>query len=140
MDYHIEPADAPYIRRILEGYVFDRNQQTHCCELTPSYYLLYLFTSVELTDAGLALDDDARGTLYDRYEAESSDDCYVHCSDVERLLAPAALLTVNHYGDTQPYQQEEDVNDPEARHDAELENIREYLRCNHPFDRATKPL
>jgi len=129
-DYNIESEDRHYIARILEGYVFDRNQQTHCCELAPSYWLLSLFASVELTDAGLALDDDARGKLYDRYEGENADDCYIHCSEIERIIEKAQPSYVCHYGDTV---RQEEVDDLDARHDAELENIREHLSCNHPF-------
>jgi len=133
-DYNIEPEDRRYIARILEGYVFDRNQPTHCCELTPSYWLIYLFTSVELTDAGLALDDDARGDLYDRYEMESSDDCYIHCRVVNRIIEKMGPAYVCHYGDTARLEDDlDDLDDLDARHDAELEHIREHLSANHPF-------
>ncbi len=130
---HIERADRPYIARILGAYLFDRNERTHCCELTASYYLIYLFTSVELTDAGHALDDDARGELYDRYEMEPSDDCYVHCGEIERMIAAGKPYTVSHYGDVAESDLEDGIDDANERHSAEMEAIQEDLSCNHPF-------
>jgi hypothetical protein len=131
--YQIDPEDAPYIRRILGGYVFDRNLHTHCCELTPSYFLIFLFTSVELTDAGLALDDDARGEIYDKYEYEGGDDCYMHVHTVDAIIAKAEPYTVCEYGDVTGHQLEDDIADVDERHDAELEAIHEDLCANHPF-------
>jgi hypothetical protein len=132
-DYNIDLAHRPYIRRILGAYLFDRNEHTHCCELTASYYLIFLFTSVELTDAGLALDDDARGELYDRYESEPSDERYVHCREIDRILEAAEPYRVCHYGDVAPNDLEDGIEDADERHAAEMECIREHLSCNHPF-------
>ena len=132
-DYNIEPEDRPYVRRILGAYLFDRNQRTHCCELTPSYYLIYLFTQVELTDAGLALDDDARGVLYDRYEMEPSDDRYVHCGEINRYLETAGRANVFNYGDVAQHDLADEIADADERHNVEMESIREDLCGNYPF-------
>jgi len=132
LDYYIEPEDAPYIARIWEGYVFDRNQRTHCCELTPSYFLLYLQTRVELTDDGHALDDEARDRLCNRYEREPSDDCYVHCGDIERLIAKAEPRCALRYGDVEEHDFCDEIADADQRHDAEMERIREHLTYYDP--------
>lgn len=129
--YNIDAADQPYINRILRVYLFDRNEQTHCCELTPSYYLIWLYASVELTDAGQALDDDARGELYDRYETEPGDDCYMHCHTVDRIIDAKEPGTVDHYGDVPLHNLEDGISDNDERHSAEMEAIREDCSCNH---------
>ena len=44
-------------QKITGVYVFDRSQRTHLCELTPSYYLIYLYSQIIPTDD---TDDDTR--------------------------------------------------------------------------------
>jgi hypothetical protein len=121
--YFIDPPDAPFIARIRGGYLFDRNQRTHGCEWTPSYYLIHLYDQVLLTDAGNALDDDARDALYQKYEYEGGDNCYVHCHTVERLIEKAGRFEHHHYGDP-----EMDLDDVE--YDDQIEALREHLCCN----------
>jgi len=51
-DFAIDPADRPYIENIRAIFMFDRNQRTHCCELTPSYYLIHLYDEIYWTGSG----------------------------------------------------------------------------------------
>ena len=126
--YNLDPADAKHIKRIFGAYVFDRNQQTHLCELTPSYYLIYLYTSIEFAD------DDTREALDEKYAHEATDDGdYIHCHEAEKILAAAKPYTVSHYGDVAEHDREDDIEDLDQRYDAELERIREDLCANCPF-------
>jgi hypothetical protein len=125
-NYEIDKADRPFIREIRGVYLFDRNQRTHCCELTPSYLLIHLYDEVIPSEAGYALDDRAVERLYERYECEGGDDRYVHCHTVEGIIAKADRFGVHHYGDTEVDQQDVD-------HDEQMEALREHFNCNHPF-------
>ena len=128
--YNIDAADRRFIERIDGVYVFDRNEHTHCCELTPSYFLIYAYTCIVFTaDA----DDAARDDLQDKYAYQPSDDIYMHCHTVDRLVAAGTRDTVSHYGDVFPNGMETDVDDPDDRHSLEMEHIREDLNCNSPF-------
>lgn len=126
--YEIDAADRPYIERIVGVYVFDRSERTHLCELTPSYYLIHLYDEVRLTPLGMDCEDERRlDEIYQKYEYCESQDIYVHCHSVERLLAQAEErpFTVYHYGEPE--------NEDDAEHDEVMEALREELNCNHPF-------
>lgn len=60
-------------------YMFDRNEQTHCCELTPSYFLypLYSFASNEISDE---MDDKLRSG-----DNSSLEGMYVHVSNIDKM-------------------------------------------------------
>ncbi len=131
--FYIAPEDQPYVARIMGTYVFDRNEHTHCCEWTPSYYLIFVSTSIVLTDAGEALGESAREELYERYETEPSEDGYFHCHEIDRIIDAGKPFTVDHYGDVAQHDLEDGIEDADERHHAEMEAIREDLSCNHPF-------
>lgn len=127
--YQIDDEDRPYIERIVGVYLFDRNQRTHCCELTPSYWLIHLYDEVRLTPLGMDCDDEYRlDEIYQKYEYNGGDDIYVHCHSVERIIAKADAkpFTVYHYGDTE-------VDEDDVDYDDQMEALREELSCNHPF-------
>ena len=128
--YNIDPADAPYIQRIDGVYLFDRNEKTHCCELTASYYLIYLYASVVFTDD---ISDDLRNKLDEKYAHEPSDDIYVHCHTVDRIVAAGKPYTVSHYGDVGPDDLADDLQETDVRHNLEMEAIREDMCANCPF-------
>ncbi len=60
-------------------YMFDRNQQTYCCEITPSYFLypLYSFASNEISDE--IYDDLMAG------DGSSREGIYMHVSDIDSM-------------------------------------------------------
>jgi len=126
--YFIDPADIPFIARIDGIYLFDRNRHTHCCEWTPSYWLIHLYDRLLLTEAGEALDDGTREELYEKYENCGGEDssCYVHCHTVEQLIEEAKPFDHYHYGSP-----EVDLNDVE--YDDQMEAIRESCCCNWPI-------
>lgn len=131
--YTIDPADAPYIARIRGVYLFDRNERTHCCELTPSYYLIHLYDQVIPTDAGEALDDADREALYEKYEHNGGEDCYVHCGEIERIIDAGQPGRIVHYGDCAPNDLCDEIEDADERHSAEMEEIAEDMQGNCPF-------
>lgn len=70
--------------KVYEVCLYDANERTYCCEVTPSYCLY----PVDLTAGSLPEEDAARERLFEelldaRHELE--DVCYMHCSDVDRL-------------------------------------------------------
>ena len=132
-DFNIDEKDRPYIASIRSIYLFDHNQQTHCAELTPSRFLIHLYDEVYLTDAGDNLDDDAKCELYEAYEQAASEDEYVHCTDIAAILKAAKPYTVCHIGDVPAAYLEDDIEDEDARHDAEMDRIAEDCNANHPF-------
>jgi len=128
--YNIDQADAPFIVRIRGVYLFDRNERTYCCELTPSYFLIHLYDQIEFADEA---DEDVREALDEKYAHEPSDDIYVHCGDIERIIAAGKPYTVSHYGDCAPNDWEDSIADPDERHRAEMERVAEDLCANCPF-------
>jgi hypothetical protein len=127
--YHLPDEHKPYIKAIRGVYLYDANSHAYCCELTPSYWLIHLYNSVLLTEEGLALDDDARGEIYDEYEYDTGgDDCYMHVATIDRLekAANAGLGDYYAYGATE-------VSYEDSDYDEQIEGLREHFCCNPPF-------
>lgn len=104
--WNLKEEDKPYIEKMLSVYYFDKNEITYCCEITPSYFLCGLYnTAVCKLDTPEAV----RERIYDRYEGEPCDDCYVHCSVADRM-------------ESKPYGEDEDE-----------DVVREYWQGNHPY-------
>ena len=114
--YLIDPADKPYIDRILGVYILDRSERTHCCEITPSYSLEHVYDTVV---ASFDCPDDIRERLDERYAHLGGDDIYVHCSVIDAL--PADRIRVWR-GD-----------DPIESDDEAMEHAREHFQGNCPF-------
>ena len=123
--FNIDPADAPYIAEIRSGYFFDRNEVTHCCELTGSHYLIFISTSAILTDAGQELTDEQKDELYEKYECYGGDDIYVHCHTIDRLIEKAGRFEHHHYGET-------GVSYEESDYAEQIEGLREHF-CGNAY-------
>ena len=128
--YNLDPADARYIKRIDGVYLFDAREQTHCCELTASYWLIYLYTSIVFTDDA---DDAVREALDEKYAHEPSDDIYVHCGSIDKIIREGKRDRIDHYGDCAEHDFCDEIADADKRHDAEMEEIREDLQGYCPF-------
>lgn len=76
----IDPEDAPLIEQIRGVYMFDYSRRTFCCEVTPSYRLIFLYHQVYLRED---LSENRRGDLYEKYESAPGDDIYVHCCNID---------------------------------------------------------
>jgi len=86
--YTIDAEDAPYIKEIRGVYLYDKNEVTHCCEITPSYWLVHLYDQVIPSDAGHDLRDEDEckmGDIYQKYEQCGNEDMYVHCRVVDAI-------------------------------------------------------
>jgi hypothetical protein len=84
--------DEDYLRQMgitkaTTWYLFDANAVTHCCEITPSYYLMPVYEGFDnedqLSDAQI---DDLQ------YQGNLSEfDIYVHCSQVDPIAKELPL-------------------------------------------------
>ena len=126
--FYTFPAEhAPYIDRILAVYLYDASERTHCCELTPSHFMIFLYHVVRLTKAGESLSDEERGKLYDEYEIENyGEDCYMHCRDLERRAEAGTPENYYNYGATE-------VSYEDSEYDDQIEGLIEHLNGNPPF-------
>ena len=86
--YTMDEIQAKRIAEIIDVYAFDINRHVHCAELTPSYELHKLYTTVVLTDDD-ELTDAQRGNIRDPIEQaadDSSDVIYVHTRLIDRVI------------------------------------------------------
>ena len=115
--YRIEKEDTSYIDAIWDVFMYDKNTHTYCCEMTPSYFLIHLYTTVvfkdELCKESDAVSESIRDRIDQRYCFEPTDDCYMHVSDIDEL----PLRDKTNYAE--PFEDEEDA--------------REYMCGNCPF-------
>jgi len=117
MDFDIAAADKPLIRRIRGVYLYDRNSVTHCCEFTPSYWLVFLYYAVELTAKGRKLDDFGKDMLYQKYEASDAGNIYMHVPAVEAIKGKGRRYDYGVFYEDTPY-------------DERMESLREHFCSN----------
>lgn len=82
--WNLAPEDKPWIKEIRGVYLFDRNEVTHCCEVTPSYFMRFCYHAFVLVDAAT---DEVSERIHEEYGTEPQDDCYMHCSEVDRFVS-----------------------------------------------------
>lgn len=107
--WNLHPEDHAWIQGIDGVYFYDANEQTHCCEITPSYFLRALRYSVRVHSD---CPEQVREQIWERYEAEYPEDCYMHCSVVDNMKVPK-------------------VEWGQCSEDTTEENVREYWQSNH---------
>lgn len=127
-DHYTLPLEyQPYIKAIIAVYLYDANERTHLCELTPSHFMRYLHHVVRLTEAGENLCQKGREELYDEYETDNfNEDQYMHCRDLERLAAAGTPENYDHYGATEVSYEDSDYDD-------QIEGLIEHFNGNPPF-------
>jgi hypothetical protein len=108
--YSVAEEDKPHVKRIIDVFFYDRNEHTHLCEATPSYFLRYLYTTIEYAE-GVFFNEDLRERLDQEYAHCYTEDSYMHVSDVDRITELAAV-----YGE-----------------EATEEEVREYWQGNCPL-------
>lgn len=114
--YYTEPYLAKLGGKVMRAFLFDANKAVNCCELTPSYELIPLYS----TCAGDISDD-----LFDDLRQIDSDDndiTYHHCSYIDKL--PASRFHVY-----EPYTLGEDETYEEVE-----EKYEENANCNPPIE------
>ena len=116
------------IRNQLKGgkvwaiYLFDKNQVTYCCELTPSYALHFIRDEGEMGD-GSEIDE----KLQDEIQGVGGDTsvCYYHSRIID-LLPEDRFHDVSY---VEPYDPAKHPN-KEEWYENELEHALDYARCN----------
>ncbi len=125
--YTFPAKHVPCIDRILAVYLYDANEHTYLCEVTPSHFMHFLYYAVRLTEAGFNLCDEKRNALYEEYEIENSnEDRYMHCRDLERAAAAGLPENYDHYGATE-------VSYDDVDYDDQILDLIEHLNGNPPF-------
>lgn len=85
--YNLTDLQKKHLSAIIDVYIFDRNLNVHCAELTPSYEMHRLYTATHLTDDE-ELSDEVKDDL--RYEIEHPSEFetvyYVHTNRVDRVI------------------------------------------------------
>ncbi len=123
--YHISEEDAPFITKIEGVYLFDRNRTTNACELTPSYNLKHLYTSITFVDGTSDSKQEALEDDY-AYEDDGNADIYAHVPMIDKIITEGDRSVVDHYGDSE-------VSFADCDYDDQFEAIGEYFFCNRPF-------
>lgn len=73
------------ITKMLGVYVFDPNECTHCCELTPSYEFNFIHTQV---DWSKELNEEEKEEMEDQIlesDCQTESIIYMHCSSINRM-------------------------------------------------------
>lgn len=73
------------ITEMLGVYVFNPNEATHCCELTPSYELYFVHTQV---DWSKELNEEKKEEMEDQIlesDRQTEPVTYMHCSGINRM-------------------------------------------------------
>jgi hypothetical protein len=96
-EYYLPKEHEGLIKSIKGVYLYDKNKRVHCCELTPSYYLIWLYNIVELTEEG----EKQREDLLDLYEGSGENE-YMHCKTIDKLPSEDydKVYHCNDYDDT----------------------------------------
>ena len=93
-EYNSTSEDAPFIMKIEEVYLFDRNRRTHCAELQPSYDLRHLYTLITVAEGTSAT---KREELEENYAYGLGCDKYAHVSMVDRVIEEGDLDVIQQY-------------------------------------------
>ena len=73
-----------HVKQVRAVYLYDQNEYTYLCEMTPSYFCRHLDYVLVLDDE---TPDDVRDRLYDLVCEAAGEDTYFHVSTVERIDA-----------------------------------------------------
>ena len=111
-----------YLKEINSGKVYDiclydSNQVTHCCEITPSYWLVPLYSETENH-----LEDEQ---WEDFMNNNTLDPFYNHCSATE---------TLNHIDDLSECNFEYEKSEDEKEYFEQFEEVEDDLRCNPVYN------
>ena len=131
--YLIDAKHQPSIARIEEVYLYDKNQHTHCCELTPSYYLIHLYTRVIFSPKGDKLNEHEQDEIFQAYEHEVTEECYVHCHEIDALETQAKPFTYHIHGDPEFGDAADEFENEEDFHDSVMDALREHFQGNYPI-------
>ena len=120
--YYIKEKDKQFIKTIRGVYLYNKNEITHLCEITPSYYLIHLYDQVILTNAAEQLGDFGKDDLYQTYEYRGGENIYVHCHQIDKMEGDRSKYHL--YGET-------GVSYDDSDYDDQMEGLREHFCGNH---------
>ena len=81
------PADlAPYVEKVVACYAFNRSLHTHCCEITPSYWLEFIAHEARVKDG---TPNAIRDRICELVMSEPGDGQYMHVATVNRMAERA---------------------------------------------------
>ena len=126
-NYFIDEEDKAEVEEIMWVFLVDRNVATYCCEMTPSYWLTYLYGYVVAKDG---TDEERVHQLDDKYVNHfhgETPDHYRHCHALNGLLDSVGhsdrASNVYHYGET-------GVSFDDSSYDEQMEGLREHYQGN----------
>lgn len=131
--WNLPDAIKPYVAAIYGVYAFDRNLHTHCCEVTPSYYLHCMDWDWDFTPAANLLPDAERSAKMDAISEFFFGDCHTYlegCSGYHHAHHIEAMIQ---HDKTVRFHQAGDI-DPDGEHaDDEEGMLAEYWHPNPKF-------
>lgn len=83
-DYHFTEEERRHVKAVYDIFLYNRNEHTYCCELTPSYWLYYVDTQILFQDGA---PDSARAAITGKYTLGPGDSCYVHVRAIDAIAA-----------------------------------------------------
>lgn len=107
--------------KIMRPYLYDANQHTYCCEVTPSYTLYPLPSIAENEISDEVYDDVMEG------DNENPDVVYMHVSDVDKMETKKAVFSHHLDGGLRYY------NSEGKKYREIIEAAEEYFRGNAPY-------
>jgi hypothetical protein len=128
--YFIDKADAPFIKAIRGMYLFDRNERVHCCEMTPSFYLIHLYDQVECQPG---TSEDRAQAIYDKYEQHGGEPKYVHCYQIENMIGETDTPSCCHLGRAVTRATKQPIPYDVESHDEQMESMRQGYSENPPL-------
>lgn len=85
-EYITDPAILEKAGRVFGVYMYDKNEVTHCCEITPSYCLYPLYNSWEKSGDDYYEEHEAeRDEIEDDLRLRDYDVTYMYCYSVDAL-------------------------------------------------------
>jgi hypothetical protein len=110
------PADvSPYVKHVFGIYAFNRNEQTYCCEITPSYFLQLIAHDWEHTSELYDLPNceqlrEVAADFFTSVFPSPDSDQYYHVSLIKKLIAadPAGFHAAGDIAD--PDSDEHEIN------------------------------
>ena len=106
-------------------YLYDATIQHHCCEVTPSYWLEFLYW---LPPEGMDYDHPD----IDKYLDADNDGGYYHCAGIDAIEEiPFVKILVDDPGENWYKFDDEDDENTEETYNKYIEDNIEYFRCNH---------
>jgi len=108
----IPDALKPVIASVFEVYVYDQDEATHCCEITPSRWLIFCYCGFKETKA---YDPDKHSEactdLMMEFDHCTEAGIYMHCHHVDAHSEPLTGFPA----------------------DATIDDVQEYERCNPTY-------